>query len=178
MRFNVLVLVPTVVALASYVQGHYNEFDARDTREIQSLLRRSEIMEELAEISTRDLIDELSSRLEARSLPFGKNADAITCGAGQFGARSHDGLNILAHPEYSRGTSLSTSPSLVDPPTLFDSTTHTRYFRVRWRLCKAKGDATGKKVQVVVGIEGEVDVEVAEVGEGVAEPQRVHVPAP
>ncbi|KAF5339610.1 hypothetical protein D9611_011473 [Ephemerocybe angulata] len=66
MRFNVLVLVPTVVALASYVQGHYDEFDARDTREIQSLLSRSEIMEELAEISTRDLIDELSSRLEAR----------------------------------------------------------------------------------------------------------------
>ncbi|KAF5334652.1 hypothetical protein D9611_011998 [Ephemerocybe angulata] len=72
MRFNILVLVPTVVALASYVQGHYDQFDARDlvdelsTREIQSLLRRSEIMEELAEISTRDLIDELSSRLEAR----------------------------------------------------------------------------------------------------------------
>ncbi|KAF6751980.1 hypothetical protein DFP72DRAFT_1171833 [Ephemerocybe angulata] len=72
MRFNVLVLVPTVVALASYVQGHYDEFDARDlvdelsTREIQGLLRRSEIMEELAEISTRDLIHELSSRLEAR----------------------------------------------------------------------------------------------------------------
>ncbi|KAF6744556.1 hypothetical protein DFP72DRAFT_1078402 [Ephemerocybe angulata] len=68
MHFNVLVLVPTVVALASYVQGHYDEFDARDTREIQSLLRRSEIMEELAEISTRDLIDELSSRLEARGM--------------------------------------------------------------------------------------------------------------
>ncbi|KAF6751979.1 hypothetical protein DFP72DRAFT_850168 [Ephemerocybe angulata] len=66
MRFNILVLVPTVVALASYVQGHYDEFDARDTREIQSLLGRSEIMEELAVISTRDLIDELSSRLEAR----------------------------------------------------------------------------------------------------------------
>ncbi|KAF5329879.1 hypothetical protein D9611_013419 [Ephemerocybe angulata] len=72
MRFNILVLVPTVVALASYVQGHYDQFDARDlvdelsTREIQSLLRRSEIMEELAEISTRNLIYELSSRLEAR----------------------------------------------------------------------------------------------------------------
>ncbi|KAF6752103.1 ectomycorrhizas-regulated small secreted protein [Ephemerocybe angulata] len=76
MRFNVLVLVPTVVALASYVQGHYDEFDARDTREIQSLLRRSEMMEELAEISTRDLIDELSSRLEAR---FGKKYICSKC---------------------------------------------------------------------------------------------------
>ncbi|KAF6742141.1 hypothetical protein DFP72DRAFT_1082473 [Ephemerocybe angulata] len=72
MRFNILFLVPTIVALASYAQGHYDEFDARDlvdelsTRETHSLLRRSEIMEELAEISTRDLIDELSSRLEAR----------------------------------------------------------------------------------------------------------------
>ncbi|KAF5334449.1 hypothetical protein D9611_014470 [Ephemerocybe angulata] len=80
MRFNVLVLVPTVVALASYVQGHYDEFDARDlvdelsTREIQGLLRRSEIMEELAEISTRDLIHELSSRLEARG---GNNSKPI-----------------------------------------------------------------------------------------------------
>ncbi|KAF6744565.1 hypothetical protein DFP72DRAFT_1093658 [Ephemerocybe angulata] len=72
MRFNILVLVPTIVALASFVQGHYDEFDARDTREIQSLLRRSEIMEELAEISTRDLIDELSSRLEARTNAFSK----------------------------------------------------------------------------------------------------------
>ncbi|KAF6752102.1 dnaK-type molecular chaperone bipA [Ephemerocybe angulata] len=34
------------------------------------------------------------------------------------------------------------------------------------------------QVQVVVGIEGEVDVEVKEVGEGAGEPQRVHVPAP
>ncbi|KAF6745178.1 hypothetical protein DFP72DRAFT_856724 [Ephemerocybe angulata] len=59
MRFNVLVLVPTIVALASYVQGH------SDVR--RSLLRRSEIVGELAEISTRDLIDELSSRLEARA---------------------------------------------------------------------------------------------------------------
>ncbi|KAF6743143.1 hypothetical protein DFP72DRAFT_859523 [Ephemerocybe angulata] len=56
MRFNILVLVPTIVALASYVQGHSD-----------SHLRRSEIVGELAEISTRGLIDELSSRLEARA---------------------------------------------------------------------------------------------------------------
>ncbi|KAF5319775.1 hypothetical protein D9611_012876 [Ephemerocybe angulata] len=34
------------------------------------------------------------------------------------------------------------------------------------------------QVQMIVGIEGEVDVEVKEVGEGAGEPQRVHVPAP
>ncbi|KAF6752104.1 hypothetical protein DFP72DRAFT_1070795 [Ephemerocybe angulata] len=164
MRFNVLALVPTVVALASYVQGHYDEFDARDTREIQSLLGRSEIMEELAEISTRDLIDELSSRLEARGMGGGDggNLHKYPCGR--------------CHIFFKTAKELPSPPLLhfVDPPTLFDSTTHTRYFWVRWRLCKAKGDATGKKavvqVQVVVGIEGEVDVEVAEVAEGAGEP--------
>ncbi|KAF6757010.1 hypothetical protein DFP72DRAFT_1066384 [Ephemerocybe angulata] len=81
MRFNILVLVPTVVALASYVQGHSDEFDARDTREIQSLLGRSEIMEELAEISTRDLIDEVSSRLEARGgFQLPKRYECSKCG--------------------------------------------------------------------------------------------------
>ncbi|KAF5334452.1 hypothetical protein D9611_014479 [Ephemerocybe angulata] len=69
MRFNILLLAPTIVALATYVQGHYDEFDARDLVDelsVRNLLRRSEIMDDLAEISTRDLITELSSRLEAR----------------------------------------------------------------------------------------------------------------
>ncbi|KAF6751983.1 hypothetical protein DFP72DRAFT_1171835 [Ephemerocybe angulata] len=73
MHLNIITLLPLFAALASSVNGYYaDEFDARDyvdglsTREINQELRRREIVAELADFSTRDLLDAISIQLERR----------------------------------------------------------------------------------------------------------------
>ncbi|KAF5334462.1 hypothetical protein D9611_014480 [Ephemerocybe angulata] len=73
MRLNIITLLPLFAALASSVSGYYaDEFDSRDyvdelsTREINQELRRREIVAELADFSTRDLLDAISMKLERR----------------------------------------------------------------------------------------------------------------
>ncbi|KAF6751972.1 hypothetical protein DFP72DRAFT_1134286 [Ephemerocybe angulata] len=74
MHLNIITLLPLFIALASSVNGYYaDEFDARDyldelsTREVNRELLRREIIAELADFSSRDLLDAISMKLERRA---------------------------------------------------------------------------------------------------------------
>ncbi|KAF6763189.1 hypothetical protein DFP72DRAFT_1060365 [Ephemerocybe angulata] len=79
MRLTFVKAIPIVVALASYVQGHVQDHKASSAhharelvddlslRGVSDILRREEVADALTDISTRDLMEELSDRLEARS---------------------------------------------------------------------------------------------------------------
>ncbi|KAF6743307.1 hypothetical protein DFP72DRAFT_1178144 [Ephemerocybe angulata] len=75
---RVSVLISTTVFLATFVNAYYEP--AVDARDIDSILERREL---LGGLSSRDLISELSNRLERRNKPNKPNKpkQCAKCGA-------------------------------------------------------------------------------------------------
>ncbi|KAF6751964.1 hypothetical protein DFP72DRAFT_1070668 [Ephemerocybe angulata] len=85
MHLNIITLLPVFAALASNVNGYYPDgFDARDyaddltTREINQVLLRREMITELADFSSRDLLDAISIQLERRGSSLSKGTSRWT----------------------------------------------------------------------------------------------------